>query len=190
MRRGGREVEVLRIGMGPVRATAARSRLARLAPGRAIVLFGFAGGLTTRLRAGDLVVANSCAGIEEEEEPVALPHAADVAALIARAGPPGEVHLAPVVSTPKVLRGAAERARLAQYGALAVDMESRWCAPLAERHPFAVVRAVLDVPGREVLSPATPMATWKAYRSLVWAARTLRDWSPVPMNDDCKVGDR
>ncbi|MCU1490538.1 MAG: lytB [Acidimicrobiaceae bacterium] len=182
LRRGAREVEVERIGMGPVRATSARARLARVPPGRPVVLFGFAGGLSDELRAGDLVVATSCAGLEEDDEPYLLPEAASVAHLLGLAGLSASVHLGPVVSTPRVLKGLEERTKAGRRGALAVDMESLWCASLARVHPFAVVRAVLDVPGHDVLSAATPAATWRAFRSLSAAARALRSWSTIPLD--------
>lgn len=189
VRRGVKGGEVVRIGMGPVRATAARTRLARVPAGRPILLLGFAGGLDPDLKAGDLVVASSCVSTDDES-PVLLADAPVVARLLAQAVLPFAVHLGPLLSTPRVLRGAEERAEAAGRGVLAVDMESRWCAPLARDHPFAVVRAVVDVPGHEVLSPATPAATLKAVRSLRAAAAALRGWSPIKLDDDCKVGER
>lgn len=187
--RGAKGAEIVRIGMGPVRATAARARLSRLEAGRPLVLLGFAGGLDTALRAGDLVVASSCASIGDEET-VLLPEAPSAAHLLALAGLPVAVHLGPIASAERVLKGREARVAAAAHGALAVDMESRWCAPLAARHPLAIVRAVVDVLDHEVLSFKTPAATWKAFRSLSAAASALRGWSPVSLDNDCKVGDR
>lgn len=188
VRRGARGGEVVRIGMGPVRATVARTRLAKVAPGRPILLLGFAGGIAPELKAGDIVVASTVAS-PDDEAPSVLPDAPGVARLLVQAVLPAAVHLGPVLSTPRVMKGAEERAEAAMRGVLAVDMESRWCAPLSRDHPFAVVRAVVDVPGHEVLSPATPGATLKAVRSLRAAAAALRSWSPINLDDDCKVGE-
>lgn len=189
VRRGARAATRERIGMGPVRASAARARLARVAAGQPIVLLGFAGALDPALRAGDLVVA-SASRAQEDAEALLLPEGAAVARLLTLAGMPGSVHLGTLLSTPRVLRGRSARAEAAATGALAVDMESRWCAPLSQTHPFAVVRAVVDVPGHEIVSVATPAATWKAFRALAAAAGALRGWSPVSLKETCKVGDR
>ncbi|MDA8296847.1 MAG: hypothetical protein M0004_09725 [Actinomycetota bacterium] len=188
VRRGARGGEVVRIGMGPVRATAARTRLERSSSELPIVLLGFGGALSASLRAGDLVVASSCLS-SDEDDAVLLPDAPSVARLLGSAALPGAVHLGPVLSTPRVLRGTRARADAAARGAIAVDMESRWCAPLSRTHPFVVVRAVVDVPGHDVVSVATPAATWKAVRSLAAATSVLRNWSPLTLNEDCKVGD-
>ncbi len=188
VRRGARGGEVIRIGMGPVRATAARTRLERSSGEFPIVLLGFAGALSASLRAGDLVVASACLS-SDGDDPVLLPDAPSVAKLLGSATLPGAIHLGPVLSTPRVLRGAKARADAGARGAIAVDMESRWCAPLSRTHPFVVVRAVVDVPGHDVVSMATPMATWKAVRSLAAATSVLRNWSPIALDDDCKVGD-
>lgn len=188
VRRGARGGEVVRIGMGPVRATAARTRLERSSGKFPIVLLGFAGALSRALCAGDLVVASACLS-SDDDETVLLPDAPSVAQLLGAAALPGAVHLGPVLSTPRLLRGVSARAVAAARGALAVDMESRWCAPLSRTRPFVVVRAVVDVPGHDVVSIATPAATWKAVRSLAAATSVLRNWSPITLDDDCKVGD-
>ncbi len=187
--RGAPRAALERIGMGPVRASAACARLVRSEPGRPLVLLGFAGALDPEVGAGDLVVASSCLA-EDGGEPLVLPEAATVAQLLGAAGLTPRVHLGPILSTPRVLRGSPARSAGLKGGGLAVDMESRWCAPLARTHPFAVVRAVVDVPGHEVFSLATPLATWRAFKALAAAAAVLREWSPVRLDEKCKVGDR
>ncbi|MCU1491161.1 MAG: hpnH, partial [Acidimicrobiaceae bacterium] len=124
---------------------------------------------------GDVLVASSI-GSTETDEIVELTGASGVAELLESAGL--RVRIGTIVSAPAIVSGAPARAHAARAGALAVDMESLWCAPLARRHPFAVVRTVLDVPGRELRSFATPLAARKAFRSLVVASRALAHWTP------------
>ncbi len=175
-RRGAPGASVVQIGMGPVRATAARVRTASgEPPGRPLVLLGFGGGLTAEERAGELVVASSVGPIDAEESFV-FPEAESAAAHLAACGV--AARLAPIVSSPTMLAGTHARDRAAATGARVVDMETLWCAPLARRHPFVVVRAVVDTRGRELRSPATPLAALRAWRALVVAARALAHWDP------------
>jgi 4-hydroxy-3-methylbut-2-enyl diphosphate reductase len=188
-RRGATGALVERIGMGPVRATAARSRLERsLAPGRPAILIGVAGALAAGLVPGEVVVASSLLA-SSASETVELAHSGEIAAILEQAGL--RVRLAPVVSSPAIVSGAAARAELALLGALAVDMESYWCGPLVKSRPFAVVRVVVDIPGRELWSPSTAGAGLRAYRSIVKSARALERWAPVSVNGSplLEVGD-
>lgn len=188
-RRGAGGLAVERIGMGPVRATAARARLDRsLAPGRPVVLLGVAGGLIAGIRPGEVVVASSL-GSTTGADTVPVDAGEQVASLLAQAGL--VVHHAPIVSSPAIVSGEAARHEASVRGFVAVDMESYWCEPLARSRPFAVVRVVLDVPGRDLRSLATLGAGLRAYRSLARAARALRRWSPLGVNGSTllEVGD-
>jgi 4-hydroxy-3-methylbut-2-en-1-yl diphosphate reductase len=181
IRRARPRPEVRRIGMGPVAATAARARLTQeIDAGRPLVLFGFAGALDPSVRAGDLVVARSVGGVDSDEK-FALPDADAVAKLLDSEGL--RVSLGDLVSVPRVVRGGVEREKLAASGALACDMESLWMVPLVRRHPFVVVRAIVDTVGRDVISFATPAAATRAFSSLVRAARALALWAPTAVVD-------
>jgi 4-hydroxy-3-methylbut-2-enyl diphosphate reductase len=68
---------------------------------------------------------------------------------------------------------ARARRRLWATGAHAVDMESGALAEGAGDVPWAVLRAVLDAPGRE---PWRPLATLAGFRA---ASRALRDAAPA-----------
>ncbi len=180
VRRGAPGVRVERIGMGPDRATSARVRLSRLLPaGQPVVLFGVAGALECGLKPGDVVVASELGSLGSDET-TELPDAADVAQVLRRAltSRTTTVHVAPVVCSAKVIHGDAERQKAAARGAVAVDMESLWCAPLGRGRPFAVVRTILDVPGRELVSWRTLPGAASALSSLARAARALRGWDP------------
>jgi len=87
-----------------------------------------------------------------------------------------------IVSTSAIIHGETNRRHAGRNGALAVDMESYWCGPLAVHHPFVVVRVLLDVPGIELRSPAVVSAARDTYRALRIVARTLAQWSPVSVD--------
>ncbi|HTX00338.1 MAG TPA: hypothetical protein VMD59_16275, partial [Acidimicrobiales bacterium] len=178
VRRGARRAEVTRIGIGPVRATAARVRLARsLPPGRPVVLVGLGGGLRRGQRPGDIVVASELSSIDSDET-VAL-HGADEVAQRLEGSGLRRVTVAPVVSSARIVHGDEAREKAAARGALAVDMESLWCASLAREHPFAVVRVLIDVPGTELSLLAKPGAMIGACRRMLLAARALEHWGPA-----------
>ncbi|MDA8292358.1 MAG: hypothetical protein M0Z33_11880 [Actinomycetota bacterium] len=188
-RLGAGSAGVERIGMGPARATAARARLERALPaGCPVVVIGLAGALVDGLAPGDVVVARSLSATTADQR-VDLVHGGEVARILSTAGL--RVHHEPVVSSPSIVSGDASRRAAAAGGAVAVDMESFWCEPLARSRPFAVVRVVIDVPGRELWSPWTVRSGARAYRSMVSAARALRRWSPVSVDGSAlqEVGD-
>lgn len=160
-----------RIGMGPIRsAQACRSISARIAPERPIVLAGVAGALVDGLHPGDVVVANSLSAMNGAK-PVMLTGACDLATELEHYG--HVVHVGPILSSSSIVRGDAARADAAARGAVAVDMESLWCAPLALAHPFYVVRVILDLPGHDVVSWGMPRASLIAFRALARVARVL-----------------
>ena len=162
LRLGAPRVDQQRIGMGPVRAVAACARLTQAGDGRPIVLIGCAGGLDPSLRPGDLVVASSVVELGRDD-PVPLAHGAEVAdrlrAAPGIAGTSVGVHLAPIVSSPRILHGGEARETATAGGAVAVEMEAFWCTPFARTHPFVVVRSILDVPGKDLFTLRTATVT-------------------------------
>ena len=187
--RGASGAEIQRIGMGPVKATAARAKIANTAvPGRPIVVIGLGGGLVEGLTPGDVVVASELQ-VTTGASPIALDYAEEVSTMLSAAGL--VVHQEPVVCSPKIITGAAERTQAGSQGAIAVDMESYWCAPLAGQHPFAVVRVLLDLPEYELFSLRLPRTVRRAWRSLVRVSRALDAWSPITLNTAAhtKVGE-
>jgi len=186
VRAGVPDAPIRRIGMGPIRATVARARLQEEPP-RPLALVGVGGGLVAGMAPGDVVVATSVS--TRGGAPIALRHASEVALACREAGCP--VTEAPIVSSPKIVSGAAARAAAASDGAVAVDMEAYWCAPLAVTRPFVVVRVLLDVPGAELVSWRLPRACATAWRSLKLAARAVASWSPTSLDPQSllEVGD-
>ena len=171
IRRGARSCEVLRTGVGRRRARAASGRIGH-APGDAVAVAGFAGALSSELLPGDVVVATEVRGAGEA---VPCPAAELVAAMLRRAGL--RVHLGPVVSVPRIA-GGAERARLAETGAIAVDMESAWLARGCAGRPWAVVRVIVDTPDRDLHRPlATLVGGLRGLRCLSRVGTVLAGWS-------------
>jgi 4-hydroxy-3-methylbut-2-enyl diphosphate reductase len=171
VRRGAPDARVVRTGMGPRRARAAAVRAAQM-PARAVAVLGVAGALSDSLSAGDLVVATEVRGPDGTTTCV---DADLIAGDLRRQGL--RVVAGPVVSTARLTRGADRRA-LGEGGAVAVDMESAWLAHAANGRPFAVVRAVVDTPRRELHRPfATAAGGIKALRAVKAAAPVLADWA-------------
>ncbi len=172
VRRGAPGAAIERIGMGPVRATAAAARLAtRVARGRPLVLVGLGGGLLGDARPGDVIVGTSVHHLEGPGE-IRLDGAVDLARALRAAGIP--VTEAPIVSSPRILHGPDARRSAGIRGAAVVDMESYWCAALARTHTFAVCRVLSDTPDQELRSPRAPVAVFRALRVIGAVARATR----------------
>ncbi|MGA2210876.1 MAG: hypothetical protein ABSH30_14705 [Acidimicrobiales bacterium] len=153
-------------GMGPLRARRAASRLASSLPdGVPVVVLGVGGALATGFQAGDLVVATAF-GIADADPDGLLQVVRPPAPLDERSqglaerlqrtltGRFASTRAAPLLSAGRTARGA-EREVLGRCGAVICDTESAWLGRLAERRPFAVVRAVVDTPERELVSLQT-----------------------------------
>jgi 4-hydroxy-3-methylbut-2-en-1-yl diphosphate reductase len=153
-------------GMGPSRARRASSRLASSLPESVpVVVLGVGGALVRGLQPGDLVVANAF-GRAEADAGSELELVQPCRALDERSQELAErlcealvKHFpstisAPVLSARRTARGP-ERERLGSSGAVICDTESAWLARLAERRAFAVVRAIVDTPERELVSLET-----------------------------------
>lgn len=157
-------MRVVHTGMGPRRAAESAGRLADTP----VVVAGVAGAVTGRVRPGDLVVATE---IDGADGPVPLPSAPLLAAALRRHGL--TVHTGPITSSDVLVEGAG-RVRLAERGALAVDMESAQFASVPV--PLAVVRSIVDTPGHPLWRPGTVLRGISGLRSLRAAAPALREW--------------
>jgi 4-hydroxy-3-methylbut-2-enyl diphosphate reductase len=169
-RRGAPSAVVLRTGMG-----ARRSRVAAIHaadhPARAVAVLGFCGALSDDLEPGDVVLADELRG---DGAPFQWQPSERLVKELERVGV--DARRGPIVSVPKMARGASRR-RLADEGAIAVDMESAWLAAAAAGRPFAALRAVVDTPSRELVRISTLNGGIKAYRALGRAAAALASWT-------------
>ena len=164
---------VRRTGIGARRSRAAGATL----DGGPLAIAGICGGLADGLSPGDVVVASEIRTDPEVDgagRVVPLPAAPMLAAALRRHGL--RVHIGPVVSTDRLVGGAA-KARLAATGALAVDLESAWLLPGPQRRPVACVRVVADTADDGLWRPATLDRVRVALRALPAVVPALAEWA-------------
>jgi 4-hydroxy-3-methylbut-2-enyl diphosphate reductase len=178
VRSGARGAVVRKTGMGPKRAAATARTLAG-APGEALLVLGFCGGLDAESVPGEVIVAESVSAAADEGHDVPARVACADAEGLARAlrDRGMTVRSGEIVCVSKLALGE-RRAQLLAGGALAVDMESVWLAPGAAGRPFAVVRVVLDSPSHELMRPRAAVGAVRAARMLRRVAGALSDWTP------------
>jgi len=171
------EVVVRKTGMGPAHSRAAARALAE-APGRALLVLGFCGGLDAESVPGEVIVAEDvCTAGDEGHVPERIV-CQDTEGLAGRLRSRGlKVRSGEIVCVSKIAVGE-RRAQLLAAGALAVDMESVWLAAGAAGRPFAAVRVVLDSPSHELLRPQASVGALRAARVLRRVAGALHDWAP------------
>jgi 4-hydroxy-3-methylbut-2-en-1-yl diphosphate reductase len=178
-RRGATSAAVRRTGMGRQRSHRAAEQLsAELSPTQPVAIVGFCGALTADLRPGDVVVADTVSSPSGDVW-LELPGAELVAAELVGRGVPARV--GPLLSTEQLVTGRARRA-LADRGWCAVDMESAWMADSVANgtpRPIAIVRVVVDTPGRELWSLLTPRHVQLARRRLAAVMPALERWASV-----------
>ena len=162
-----------RCGMGPDRVREWLPQLGVLAPD-AIVVAGVAGGLDPTLRPGDVVVATE---VRDAHGRIVQHAAAPLVAELRRMGL--RVRTGPMYSCDHVVGGAAERARLAATGAVAVDMESAAIVRSAGSTPTAVVRVIVDTAYSPVARLATVPAGARALMTLYKIGPALRRWADL-----------
>jgi 4-hydroxy-3-methylbut-2-enyl diphosphate reductase len=161
-------IQVQRTGAGPIRS--ARYAGATSGTPHPVLVAGVGGSLQPDVRSGDLVVATE---VRSGDSIVSSASAPMLAAALRRAGL--SVHLGPIVSSDRVVHGAA-RTALANSGSLAVDMESGQLADASGGGPFAVVRAIVDTPEHGLLRPGTVPRGVRALQALRAAAPAIRNW--------------
>jgi len=173
VRAGAPWAHVQRIGIGPWAA-----RGADVPEGRAVLIAGFGGALDPDLEPGDVVLASELRG------PTGTTHCPDpsiLAGVLRRGGL--RVRVGPIASSQRLV--VRERRRMLQRtGALAVDMESAWLAPVARGQPLVTLRVVLDTHRSELHRPLRTVAgAAVAYRTLRRACALSEDWA-------CALGSR
>jgi 4-hydroxy-3-methylbut-2-enyl diphosphate reductase len=156
-------IRVVKTGLGPKRSRRAVTRL-RSDESRSVVVVGFSGALDDDLAPGDVVVASEIVGPDRERiachAPKRLIDALEAEGI--------RVVLGPIACADHIVRGDERRRLREETGAKCVEMESAWLRPLADRRSFAVARAVVDTPSRELHRP------WHTAFGAIQAARSLR----------------
>jgi 4-hydroxy-3-methylbut-2-enyl diphosphate reductase len=167
------DARLVRTGMGPRRAAATAASLVPAAGGGwALAVAGMCAGLAPAMRPGDVVVASEVRG---PGGTVRCDRADALARALEHRGL--RPHLGAVVSVDHIVRGE-ERARLLATGAIAADMESAFlAAAVAAGGRLAVLRVVLDSPGRELKRPGLAADAARALRVLRRSAPAIHEWS-------------
>jgi len=180
----GKELTLVATGIGHRRAREAAQRAFDVLPAPEMVIAtGVAGGLTPRLKPGDIVLADrilaSLAEGAATDDDLLL--AAEDVREIARAlGAAGLGYATGALLTSHRALATADEKRLAHQrtGAIAVEMETAALASEASRRglPFASVRTVLDPAGDQLLMvpPPPPGSGW-ARRRIAAAGHVVRN---------------
>jgi 4-hydroxy-3-methylbut-2-en-1-yl diphosphate reductase len=172
------EARAVRQGLpvGPPRTLVIRTGLgARRVPYlhdcAALAVAGFGGALDATLRPGDVLVATEV-WFGDRRMPCHAPEM--LARALARLGVRAQT--GPLITTGHLVR-ERERRRLARTGARAVDMEAGPLVAAADGRPVTVVRAIVDTPGRPLLSPAAVLGGLAARRTLRRIGPALLSWA-------------
>ena len=142
----GRPIHLIQSGIGSARAGRAAGKLLDRLPCVGVWSLGFAGGLESGLRRGDLVCADRL--VRETGEGGAEgagPPADRLAAALRTAGL--RAHTGPVLTVGVPLRSAAaKRSAYARTGAVAVEMEASGVAEAARARgvPWVALKVILD----------------------------------------------
>jgi nucleoside phosphorylase len=155
-------VQVVQCGIGPARATPLCRHLENSGWTGTMALIGWAGGLCSDLRAGDLVLADAAVEIHGGRvllEPNALP-CARVGALLC-------------VSAPLLTQRA--KSAVQDHGALAVEMEAYPLAAWAAAHevPFLHARVILDAVHETLPDLGDALDVWGRVHFIRLARRLL-----------------
>ncbi len=137
----GRGIAVAISGHGQERAARAAEALIAGHQPRWVISAGFAGGLQPQLNRGDIVMADSIAGLQGERLSIDL-------RLTAGEGQVANgIHGGRLLTVDRIIRMADEKRSLGQqYDAIAVDMESLAVARVCqqEKRRFLAIRAITD----------------------------------------------
>ncbi|MEW5871309.1 MAG: hypothetical protein AB1894_18700 [Chloroflexota bacterium] len=145
----GRQVLLVRTGMGKDPALHAAGHILKHYPARMVISLGFAGSIDPRLQAGDLLL---CRRLFCDSPVTADKGYASDGKLLARAaralkGTALTLLTGDTLTVDRLVAQPAEKQQLrSAYGVQAVDMESYWLAETAARRglPFLAVRAISD----------------------------------------------
>ncbi|MEX0793672.1 MAG: hypothetical protein WD045_11080 [Pirellulaceae bacterium] len=128
-------------GVGRIKALAATERILTHIKPAMLISAGFAGGLVSGLRKGNVVVADEVLNEAEDRFPLTLPGPRDQ--LAAAKG----VHVGRLLTVDRIIREPAEKKQLGErLEAIAVDMETFAVAKVCAQHetPLLSIRIISD----------------------------------------------
>jgi 4-hydroxy-3-methylbut-2-enyl diphosphate reductase len=138
-----------------------------------LVIAGVCGSLDSDFRPGDVLVPTDVSapdvGTTQCDVDGSLLDALRAANLNVRTGT--------LVSTPKLENNAKAVQTHKDTGAIGVDMESAWLAPLAGDRPVTVVRVASDSPDHPVFHPGVVYWGTLSLKRLATVGRVLGQWA-------------
>jgi 4-hydroxy-3-methylbut-2-enyl diphosphate reductase len=172
LRRGFPRESIVRIGMGRAKSLDAVQRVHAHDFDR-LVIAGVCGSLDSSFRPGDVLVPTRVSapdvGTTECIVDESLLAALRAAGLNVRTGT--------LVSTPKLENNSKAVKTHQETGAIGVDMESAWLAPLAGDRPVVVVRVASDSPDHPVFHPGVVYWGTLSLKRLATVGRVLGQWA-------------
>ncbi len=172
LRRGIPAEDIVRIGMGRAKSKASTDRVQARSFDR-LVIAGVCGSLDSSFRPGDVLLPTSVSasdvGTTQCDVDEQLATALQAAGLRVLSGT--------LVSTPKLENNNKSVRTHQGTGAIGVDMESAWLAPLAGDRPVTVVRVASDSPDHPVFHPGVVYWGTLSLKRLATAARVLGAWA-------------
>ena len=172
LRRGIPRDAIVRIGMGRAKSLAAVESV-RSRDFDRLVIAGVCGSLAKDFRPGDVLLPSQVSapdvGTTQCTVDNALTEGLREAGLNVRSGT--------LVSHEKLENNSKAVQRHAATGAVGVDMESAWLAPLAGDRPVVVVRIASDSPDHPVFHPGVVYWGTVSLKRLATAAKVLGRWA-------------
>jgi adenosylhomocysteine nucleosidase len=142
---GDKEILLVQTGIGKERTEKALKVVLKNYHVTALISFGLAGGLSSELNVGDIVISSKLYSTDRQS----FPYHSDTNLLsLALQNPRGDiVRMGKIVTTAQVASEPDEKRSLGlTYDADVVDMESYWIAKVADENkvPFLAIRGISD----------------------------------------------
>jgi 4-hydroxy-3-methylbut-2-enyl diphosphate reductase len=172
LQRGVPRASIVRIGMGRAKSKAAVDRV-QSRDFDHLVIAGVCGSLDSAFRPGDVLLPTEVSAPDVGTTTCVVDDA-----LVERLRAAGlTVRSGTLVSTPKLENNSKAVKSHEGTGAVGVDMESAWLAPLAGDRPVTVLRVASDSPDHPVFHPGVVYWGTLSLKRLAQSARVLGAWA-------------
>jgi 4-hydroxy-3-methylbut-2-enyl diphosphate reductase len=172
LRRGYPRESIVRIGMGRAKSLASIERV-HAHEFDHLVIAGVCGSLDSDFRPGDVLVPTAVSAPDVATTQCAV----DDSLLDALRAANLNVRTGTLVSTAKLENNNKSVQTHKDTGAIGVDMESAWLAPLAGDRPVTVVRVASDSPDHPVFHPGVIYWGTLSLKRLATVGRVLGQWA-------------
>jgi 4-hydroxy-3-methylbut-2-enyl diphosphate reductase len=172
LRRGVPRDSIVRIGMGRAKSLASAERVQSREFDR-LVIAGVCGSLDPSFRPGDVLVPSEVSAPDVGTTKCVV----DETLLQELRGAGLNVRTGTLVSHEKLENNSKAVQRHQATGAVGVDMETAWLAPLAGDRPVIVLRVASDSPDKPVFHPGVVYWGTLSLRRLATVGRVLGEWA-------------